>query len=362
MRIALIGGRDVQQFPTISYGGVETCVENLAQGLYQGNHDFVCIVPKRSVLRRYPFEIVESDIPPMSGPEDNVWPFAHSLPAIIKRIKPDVIWSQSFWSAQILQDLGIPIICTFHEFIPSPEKKDKWFRFRKNTWYRFISQFHFNHWVDSNQDWQKERSFFLHTGLADNEYTFGPVDERKDYFLWVAGLNWGKEIKGLDIFIELARRNPDKRFVAYGIGNDEIEKELYRLSAQISGFEFRGELKRGKTHAAAFSKARAFIMPTRMQEPFGRTIIESMSKGTPVLGSNKGSLPELIQNGWSGYAATSFEELESHLDDSFDYKRCFDYSKRFHIDKEVEMLIRLSQKLSSKYATLNTNFPTPLAI
>jgi glycosyltransferase involved in cell wall biosynthesis len=349
MRIALIGGRDMQQFPTISYGGIETCVENLARGLHQCNQDFVCVVPRRSVAKAYPFEIVESNVPPMPGPEYNVWPFARSLPSIMQRVKPDVIWSQSFWSAETLQDLDIPIICTFHDFIPSPEKKHQWFTFRKNTWYRFISQFQFNHWVESNQEWQRERSFFQHTGLSDQEYVFGPVDEREDYFLWVAGLNWGRKIKGLDIFIELARRNPDKRFVAYGTGDKVIEKQLFRLNSEIKGFEFRGELRRGEAHTAAFAKARAFIMPTLMPEPFGRTIIESMSKGTPVFGSSFGALPELIENGVSGFTVTSIDEMQGHLGFDFDYRQCFEYSKRFHINAEIEALIGKSEEILSKY-------------
>ena len=124
MRIALIGSRDVQQFPTIAYGGIEACVENLAWGLHNSNNEFVCVVPKRKILQNYPFEIIESDVPPISGPESNVWPFAQSLPSIVKRLNPDVIWSQSFWSAETLKDLDIPIICTFHDFIPSLEKKN----------------------------------------------------------------------------------------------------------------------------------------------------------------------------------------------------------------------------------------------
>ena len=140
MRIALIGGRDGQQFPTISYGGIETCVENLAWGLHKNNNDFVCLVPKRDRVLDYPFEIVESSVPPMPGSESNVWPFANSLPDLVRKIDPDIIWSQSFWSAETLQGLGIPIICTFHDILKEGARPNpNWFKSRSNTWYRFIS-------------------------------------------------------------------------------------------------------------------------------------------------------------------------------------------------------------------------------
>ena len=36
-------------------------------------------------------------------------------------------------------------------------------------------------------------------------------------------------------------------------------------------------------------------MPTRNGEAFGRTIVESLARGTPVLGSDNGAVPELLR-------------------------------------------------------------------
>ncbi|WP_446918163.1 glycosyltransferase, partial [Klebsiella pneumoniae] len=38
------------------------------------------------------------------------------------------------------------------------------------------------------------------------------------------------------------------------------------------------------------------IVPSKWQEPFGRVIVESMLHGAPVLVSNKGGMPELLEN------------------------------------------------------------------
>lgn len=346
MRIALIGGRDFQQFPIISYGGIETCVENLAWGLHKAQKDFVCIVPKRQVVQDYPFEVIESKVPPLPGPEANVWPFANSLPDIVKAVKPDVIWSQCFWSAETLKGLGIPIICTFHDFVPDIQRKNAWFTHRENTWYRFISRFQFDQWVKGVPGRLRDRSFHLHTGLTDEEYQFGPVHERGDHCLWVAGLNWGWHIKGLDLFIELAKRHPHKAFIAYGTGNRDIEERLKEFNRTLGNFEFRGALKRGEAHRIAFARARLFLMPTQMPEPLGRTVIESMSKGTPVLGSTNGALPELIRNGVSGYTARTLEEYERYLDAAYDYAACFKYARRFHISNEINIMIERSSEFT----------------
>ncbi|MBT8339273.1 MAG: glycosyltransferase [Desulfatitalea sp.] len=354
MRIALIGGRDFQQFPTQSYGGVETCVENLAWGLHKARKDFVCIVPKRTVVQDYPFEVIESNVAPLSGPADNVWPFAQSLPAIIKAVKPDVIWAQAFWAAETLKSLNIPIICTFHDFVPDTARKNAWFTFRENTWYRFISQFQFNQWVDAAADLLRDRSFWLHTGLADHEFDLGPAQERQDYYLWVAGLNWGWHTKGLALFIELAKRHPEKQFLAYGTGRREIEAQLTTLARTLPNFEFGGALERGQAHRTAFARARLFLMPTQMPEPFGRTVIESMSKGTPVLGSTNGAVPELIAPGLSGHTATALDDYSRLLDHQYDHEACYAYSRRFHIDIEIAFLTRTSEQILSSGHTRNT--------
>ena len=345
MKIALVGGRDNQQFPTTSYGGIETCVENLAWGLHAAGVDFACIVPQRSSRQDYPFEIIESAVPPMAGPEVNVWPFARSLPDLVRAVQPDVIWSQGFWSAEILKHMGIPIICTFHDILmPGETPYPGWLIFRENTWYRFISKYQFNDWVDLKQPWQRKKCFQIYTGVAEDEYDFGPAEIREDYFLWVGGFKWGLKGKGLDIFIKLAVRRPDKTFVLYGDGNRQMHEEMVRLDKRLVNFHYNGPLQRGEQHRSAFKRARLYIMPSRIPDTFPRTILESMSKGTPVLGTTNGALPEMI-GADGGLTTDRFEVMEAFLDQDLDYDRCLEHARQFHIDNEIDGLLRVSEAI-----------------
>jgi glycosyltransferase involved in cell wall biosynthesis len=48
-------------------------------------------------------------------------------------------------------------------------------------------------------------------------------------------------------------------------------------------------------------KALALLHPIQFDEPFGLSVIESMACGTPVIAFDRGSMPELIENGKNGF-------------------------------------------------------------
>jgi glycosyltransferase involved in cell wall biosynthesis len=335
MRIALIGNDYVQQFPLESYGGIETCVENLATGLFENKLDFFVVCPKRTIKKKYPFELYETQELPTSISKKNSSFFAYSVVEVLKNLKFDVIWSQSYWSVEPLLQFNKPIICTFHD---SCEKQYGWMRNYDNIKYRFASKFQFNNWV--KEDWEKEKSFFCYTGLEKQEFDY--EQDKDNYFLWCAGLRWGFEAKGLDIFIEIAKQNKNHNFVAYGSGNEEIAKYLYSLN--IPNFSYKGDLPKGPIHNNVFKRARALIMPTKIPDTLPRTCLEAISKGTPIIGSNNGSIPEIISLS-GGKVCNSIEEYSKALDENFNYQDIYKKSDLFSIDKEIINLLNQSKNL-----------------
>jgi glycosyltransferase involved in cell wall biosynthesis len=66
------------------------------------------------------------------------------------------------------------------------------------------------------------------------------------------------------------------------------------------GVEMIGEI--GEREKVAFlCGARALLMPIEWPEPFGLVMIEAMSCGTPVIAFNRGSVPEVIDDGLTGF-------------------------------------------------------------
>ena len=56
-------------------------------------------------------------------------------------------------------------------------------------------------------------------------------------------------------------------------------------------------------------RAKAFVFPISWDEPFGLVVAEAMAAGTPVLATPRGSLPELVAHGETGFLAETDEEL-----------------------------------------------------
>ena len=52
---------------------------------------------------------------------------------------------------------------------------------------------------------------------------------------------------------------------------------------------------------ALLARARAFVFPISWEEPFGLVVAEALAAGTPVIATPRGSLPELVEHGVTGF-------------------------------------------------------------
>ncbi len=91
------------------------------------------------------------------------------------------------------------------------------------------------------------------------------------------------------------------------------------LAARSGDIEYLGPLDRDDLWRLV-GNARALVMPLRWHEPFGLVAVESLATGTPVIAWRMGALPEIIDDGVSGFlvedvaAATRSVELIDELD------------------------------------------------
>ncbi|HXF78541.1 MAG TPA: glycosyltransferase family 4 protein [Usitatibacter sp.] len=116
-----------------------------------------------------------------------------------------------------------------------------------------------------------------------------------------------------DRAIRIARRlGMPLRIAAKIEGGDRayFEREVEPLLGP--GVEFVGEI--GEREKSSFlGDAAALLFPIDWPEPFGLVMIESMACGTPVVAFRNGSVPEIIDNGTSGWIVESEDEAVDAL-------------------------------------------------
>lgn len=78
--------------------------------------------------------------------------------------------------------------------------------------------------------------------------------------------------------------------------------------------EYLGELST-EEKVELMGSSCALVNPIQWDEPFGLVMIESLSTGTPVVATSRGSVPEIIDDGVTGFIRDELEELAAVLDD-----------------------------------------------
>jgi glycosyltransferase involved in cell wall biosynthesis len=112
-----------------------------------------------------------------------------------------------------------------------------------------------------------------------------------------------------DRAIEIARRTGLTLRIAAKVDHadrDYFERDIRPLLKDPL-VEFIGEI--GDTDKSDFlGNARALLFPIDWPEPFGLVVIESMACGTPVIAFARGSVPEVIEDGVTGFIVSDIED------------------------------------------------------
>jgi glycosyltransferase involved in cell wall biosynthesis len=163
-----------------------------------------------------------------------------------------------------------------------------------------------------------------------------------------------------DYLLFLGRMSPDKgchRAIAVAMElevplkiagklQEQKEKDYFAEFVEphlgIHGIEYLGEVPHG-TKVELLQDARATLFPIDWEEPFGLVMIESMACGTPVIATNRGAVPEVIEHRRSGIIVESWNEMGEALAqaDVLDPLECRRYvEERFSPERMVDDYVR----------------------
>jgi len=176
--------------------------------------------------------------------------------------------------------------------------------------------------------------YVVYNGVDEDK--FGLSNLTYPYLLSVGSI---RSVKGQDNAIEVAKRTGLDLIIAGNVSGVDfyeekikphithyLEKEEDKLNSYLSlGNSFGGRViyvgaVNDEQKAPLYSHATAFLMPIEWEEPFGLVMVESMMSGTPVVGFNKGSVPEVVEED-AGIVVNNLEEMVESVRNLGDYDR-----------------------------------------
>lgn len=155
----------------------------------------------------------------------------------------------------------------------------------------------------------------VYHGLASEICPFNPAFRgaaQNGYFAFLGRIS---PEKGVGRAIEIARRAGARLRIAAKIDpadNDYFET-LIKPQLGRRGVEFVGELDEARK-PGFLGNATALLFPIDWPEPFGLAMIEAMSCGTPVIAWRNGSVPEIVEDGVTGFIVDSIEAAVAALE------------------------------------------------
>jgi glycosyltransferase involved in cell wall biosynthesis len=193
-----------------------------------------------------------------------------------------------------------------------------------------------------NLNWQGT----VYHGLPKSLFTFRP--DAGDY---LAFLGRASPEKGLDRAIRVAERFGMKIKIAAKIGDADSEYYETKIKPLMdrSDVEFLGEIG-GKAKDDFLGHAHALLFPIDWPEPFGLVMIEAMACGTPVIAWSRGSVPEVMENGVTGFIVSNTSGAVSALEKIAKLSRrdCREaFEKRFSAARMVQDYLNIYRRLQT---------------
>jgi glycosyltransferase involved in cell wall biosynthesis len=143
----------------------------------------------------------------------------------------------------------------------------------------------------------------VHHGLPRDLYRFHP--QAGTYLAFLGRIS---PEKGLDDAIKLAKQTGLPLKIAAKV--DRVDREYFeaRINPQLNDplIEYLGEIG-GKEKEKFLGNALALLAPVNWCEPFGLVLIEALACGTPVIAYDRGSIPEIIRDGVTGFVVSDLE-------------------------------------------------------
>lgn len=279
--------------PPRHYGPWEWVVSVLTEGLVKRGVDVTLYATADSLTAGELRAVAPRPWSEDSSLDPKVWECLHIASVFEEAHKFDLIHNHfDFLPLSYSALVETPLLTTIHGF-SSPRILPVYRRYNGRVAYVAIS--------DADRHPQLHYKATIHHGIPVADYPFR--EKSDDYLLFFGRIHHDK---GLVETIDLARQAGMPLVIAGIIQDQAYFDNLVAPRLDEVNVRYIGPVG-PRDKGALLGGARALLHLINFDEPFGLSVAEAMACGTPVIAFNRGSMPELIADGESGYLVDSHE-------------------------------------------------------
>jgi glycosyltransferase involved in cell wall biosynthesis len=284
--------------PPRHYGPWERVVSLLAEGLVKENIDVTLYATGDSLTAAKLRSVCPAPYEEDREVDAKVWEAMHISAVMEQAGEFDLLHNNyDFLPLTYSGLIQTPVVTTIHGF-SSAKILPVYKKYNKKTHYVSIS--------DADRSAELDYIRTVYHGIDIERFNL--IKDRGDYLVYFGRIH---PDKGTREAIQVAKLTKKKLVIA-GIIQDRPYYEKYvepQLGDDVCYIGSVGPDERNKVLGNAY----ALLHPIYFSEPFGLSVVEAMACGTPVLAFNKGSMPEIIQDGINGFLVANVEEMADKI-------------------------------------------------
>jgi glycosyltransferase involved in cell wall biosynthesis len=286
--------------PPAGYGGTEWVVQQLCDGLTKRGHDVVLYATGDSRTAAELCALFPRQMPEVMG--QTAYDARHVSFAFgdIEQQPFDLVHDHSgFLGIAFSRYLAPPMVHTVHCAF-DPTAYGFYEQFRSEVAYVGISEYQ-QSMAPAGMNW----AGLAYNAIAVEQWPYTP--QKDDYLLAFGRVC---EAKGFHHSIAAAKRL-GRRLIMAGVLQEQYRDYFEeKVAPLVDGDQivYEGEVS-DERKRELFAHAHAYLFPITWPEPFGLVMIEAMACGTPVVAMRHGSVPEVVDDGVTGFVVDGLDDF-----------------------------------------------------